>query len=200
VEALLAFGYQVPRAAATLVHSAAAVLALTAAIRHLVFIWRGPVIVGFRREESTLCDARESDAVRSAAQLRGTMGGAGFVHPRRLVISASAWAAAAAQAIAFVAPGRGGTTFVPIAVAGLAAALAMWFPATPFYYREAAGGCVVVFPIDACSRLLRAAELAPPPTPIDLRESSSAGDETKVEPSAAGVAGEGIARSGRAPP
>lgn len=161
-----AFGAHVPRTLVLLAASACAVLAATVALRHVAFIWRGPVIVAFRRPEGRLCDSREAEAVRSAAQLRGTMGGAGHLHPRRLAFSAVAWGAASAQCVALVVPDHRPTSFAPLAVLVLASGLAVIFPPDPFYYREAAGGCVVVFPVDACVRVLRAAGARALPTPV----------------------------------
>ncbi len=167
VEAARLLGIEVPRTAAMLTASGTAVLAMTVAVRHVAFVWRGPVIVSFRRRDGMLCDANEAAVVRAAAQLRGTMGGAGHVHPHRLMLTAGAWAAASVQALVLVGPDRGLTRFVPLTAVIVAGALAAQFPAVPFYYREAAGGCVVAFPPGACALLLGAAALQPV-RPVEL--------------------------------
>ncbi|HEX9049106.1 MAG TPA: hypothetical protein VF841_01080 [Anaeromyxobacter sp.] len=168
VEVLRAAGVAVHGRAFVLLGSTAAVVAATAAARNVAHVWRGPLIVDFQRGDGLLCDARESVAVRAAAQLRGTMGGAGYLHPCRLAFSASAWAAAAVQAVVLVSPDRGSWEYLPAAVGLVAVAFAGRFPATPFYYRETAGDCVVVFPAEAASRLLAGARLSPTPSPMAL--------------------------------
>ncbi len=84
-----------------LVNASAAValmLALVAGGRTLSSAWRGPVLVQFPCEAAIECNPVEAAEVRAAAQLRGTLGGAGHVHPRRLAFPALAWIAAAAIA------------------------------------------------------------------------------------------------------
>jgi hypothetical protein len=168
IEVASAAGAQVPHAVAVIGASVVAVIAATVAVRNVVFVWRGPVILAFRRGDAMLCDAREASTVRSAAQLRGTMGGAGYLHPRRLVLSAAAWAAVSVQSLALLGPQRTPATFIPLGVAIGAAALSAVFPASPFFYREAAGGCVVAFPPQVCRRLLETAGVAPALAPIAL--------------------------------
>lgn len=146
-------------AGASLVASAAAALLTFAAV------WRGPVIVSFRRREAVLCDPIDADAVRAGAQLRGTMGGAGHVHPGRLALPSLAWAAAALLAARIAADPSLATVPAWPAIAALATALAAaLLPARSFFYREVIGGCVLVHPPGACIRLLdsRAAGAAPP--------------------------------------
>ena len=199
IEAAQGLGIEVPRELALVAASVSAVFAATVAIRNVAFVWRGPVILPFPRGEAMLCDAREASAVRSAAQLRGTMGGAGYLHPRRLAFSAIAWAAVSMQSVALLPPHRAATTFVPLAVALLAAGLTAGFPASPFYYREAGGGCVLAFPPAVCRRLLDAAGVESALRPIDLgmvarRRSDAAGSApATAKPEA--PAGEDTSRS-----
>ena len=167
-EVARALGLPVPQGGEIVLGSAAAVLAATVAVRRIAFVRRGPIIVDFRREDGLLCDARESAVIRSAAQLRGTMGGAGHLFPHRLVLSSVAWAYVAVQAVLLVLPEHGAATFVPLAGVIVVGAVAARFPAIPFYYRETVGQCVVAFPVDACMRLLEAARLAPAPTGVEL--------------------------------
>lgn len=169
-EAARVVGIAVPRELLLLAGVAAAVAAATVSVRHVAFIWRGPIIVSFRRSEGMLCDAREAEVVRAAAQLRGTMGGAGHLHRWRLAISAAAWGAASVQAVLLLLPDRAPMRLLPLGFLLVASSLALLVPACPFYYREAAGGCVLAFPADACMRLLVMAGLAPEPTGIDMRE------------------------------
>lgn len=161
-------GAAVPPTALVLLGSMTAVLAFTAAIRDVAFVWRGPVIVTFRRGDGVLCDARESAAVRAAASLRGTMGGAGHLYPRRLLFSAATWVATAAQALMLLLPDRGAATYLPFLWVLVGGALAARFPAIAFYYRETAGDCVVAFPVEVCERLLENARMAPTPRPMEL--------------------------------
>jgi hypothetical protein len=168
IEIAHAFGAAVPHALALVSASACAVIAATVAARNVAFVRRGPVILSFPRGEAMLCDAREASVVRSAAQLRGTMGGAGYLHPRRLAFAATAWSAISAQALALVTQPRSAVTFVPLAIALVAGGLAAAFPARPFFYREAGAGCVLAFPPDVCGRLLDAAGGKPALRPIAL--------------------------------
>lgn len=196
-----AFGVAMPRASVVAAASTAAVLAATVALRHVAFVWRGPVIVSFRRREGMLCDAREAEAVRAAAQLRGTLGGAGHLFPRRLLVSALGWGAASVQALALLLPERSAGTFAPLVAVLVLGGLAVLFPAVPFYYREAAGGCVVAFPSEACMRLLDASALEPAPVPVELGvgAASRAGERDGSPEATGGDAGEPTNR-GRRPP
>jgi hypothetical protein len=114
------------------------------------------------------------------------MGGAGHLHPWRLVFSAVAWGAASAQALALLLPERSSAILAPIVLVLLAAALAALYPATPFFYREAAGGCVVVFPSDVCLRLLETAGVDPAPRPIDLEALGHPADPAGADAAARG--------------
>jgi hypothetical protein len=201
LEVARAFGVAMPRASGVAAASIAAVLAATVAVRHAAFVWRGPVVVSFRRREGMLCDAREAGAVRAAAQLRGTLGGAGHLFPRRLLVSALGWGAASVQALALLLPERSTGTFAPLVAVLALGGLAVLFPAVPFYYREAAGGCVVAFPAETCMRLLDASALAPAPVPVEL----GVGAVTRAgEPDGSSVATDGEAAEptdrGRRPP
>ena len=176
VEVAEELGAPVPRGGLEVLGTLAAVLAAMAAIRNVAHVRRGPSIVEFQRRDATLCDARESAAIRAAAQLRGTMGGAGYLFPRRLAFSAVGWAATGVQAALLAVPEHGTATFLPLGVAVLAVLLTARFPAIPFYYRETVGQCVVAFPADACSRLLEAARLAPTPTGVELAALGTRGE------------------------
>lgn len=173
IEVARAVGADAPAAVALVVASVSAVVAATVAVRNVVFVWRGPVIRSFPRREAMLCDAREAQTIRAAAQLRGTMGGAGYLHPGRLVLSAAGWGAISVQSLALVSPQRTPATFLPLAVAVVAAGLVALFPASPFFYREAGGGCVLAFPPDACRRLLGAEGVEGALTPIALGMSAA---------------------------
>jgi hypothetical protein len=176
VEVAEAIGLEAPRPVVAVLGSFAAVLAASVAVRHLSFIRRGPVIADYHRGEGLLCDARESAAIRAAAQLRGTLGGAGHLYPRRLVISAAAWAAAALQAVLLVLPEHDAGRFLPVVLLGVTTAAFARFPAIAFYYRETAGDCVVAYPARICARILDAARLGPAPQPIDLAQYESIGE------------------------
>lgn len=151
----------VPSSAVTAVAVAALGLAIVAAARSTAAVWRGPALRTFPHDEAVVCAPREAVAVRAAAQLRGSLGGAGHVHRGRLGLATVAWLAAAACAAAVLvdaahelAPLGAGATVVLGAVARL-------LPARPFYYREAMGGWIVVHPRHAAERLV---------TPVPLPE------------------------------
>jgi hypothetical protein len=127
-------------------------LALAAAVRTAAWGWRGPPIVALPKDEVAVCDPTDADAIRARAQLRGTMGGAGHVHPGRLALPALAWASVAASAISWQEPIRAAPW---IALLGACMAAAFLFPAKAFMYREATGGRVVLHPPSAREELLR---------------------------------------------
>lgn len=139
--------------------SAAAVaalgLAVVAAGRNAASVWRGPALRPFPHDDAVCCSPSQAAVVRAAAQLRGTLGGAGHVHPRRLALPAFGWLAAAAFALEAV--------FDPMDPAMLlwaGGALALWsaaamLPARPFFYREAVGGRLVIHPRCAWDDLVR---------------------------------------------
>jgi hypothetical protein len=144
-------------------------LAFAAAVSamNVAFVWRGPEIISFRRRDAVLCDVAEAAAVRAAAQLRGTMGGAGHVYRFRLAFPAVMWAAVAAHSAAFLVRGSGRPALWPLAVAFPAALLTILLPARSFWYREVTGGCVLVHPCPACLHLLQVAGVGPALTRFD---------------------------------
>ncbi len=139
---------------AVFVSSAAALpFALTVSIRTIAWVWRGPVIVRFPLEAAALFSGSDAERVRSAAQLRGTMGGAGHLRRSRLVIPAAAWTATSAALASTLLGSSKGVTAAWAVIAVAAAIVASAFPATPFWYREARGGGVLVHPSAAWSAL-----------------------------------------------
>jgi hypothetical protein len=163
-----AAGLPLPGRAVTLLAAAVLAASLAASVRTLLGAWRGPVITSFPRRDAVLCDPPGSDAIRKGAQLRGTMGGAGHVHPARLAFPAAAWAAAAAAAATVLRhPSLGSAPPWPLAVLGAAAGAALLLPARPFFYREVTGGRVLVFPPAACTRLLEDAAATRALDPMD---------------------------------
>lgn len=128
-------------------------VALIAIGSTIAAIWRGPPIIAFAPGEGVRCGGEESEPVRAYAQLRGTMGGAGHVHPCRLVYPIVAWLgalAAGADAVAEHALSAGPWPFA-VAVAG---ALGAWlFPSRPYWYREMSGGGALVSPPEAVAAL-----------------------------------------------
>ena len=151
----------VPPRAAQLLAAAALALSLAEAIRTALAAWRGPVITSFPRRDAVLCDPPGADAIRAGAQLRGTMGGAGHVHPARLAFPTIAWSAASAVASAVLRDSslRSASPWTLAILAGAVAATVL-VPARPFFYREVTGGRVLVFPPAACTRLLESAAAA----------------------------------------
>ncbi len=155
--AMIALGAAGRPVAPGFVHASAAIalpLALVAAFRTMASAWRGPVLVQFRREAAIECDPVESEEVRAAAQLRGTLGGAGHVHPCRLVFPVLGWMAAAAVAVWAL---REPDLALRWPVSGLVLALVatVAFPSVPFWYREASGGVVLLHPRAAFEGLIR---------------------------------------------
>ena len=122
-------------------------VALVATLRAIAAAWLGPPVVAFSREEAALCRPAEAIAIRAAAQLRGTMGGAGHLYRRRLLFPAAAWAAALACAVeAIGAPGLDIARPWPFVIAAVAPLVTWMFPARPYWYREVTGGGIVVSP------------------------------------------------------
>lgn len=140
-------------------------IALATGVQRIVYLWRGPPVVTFSPLESVRCGAADAGAIRAAAKLRGTLGGAGHLYPPRLVVHALA-----CLAVAVV----GGTVLlVPRAEAGWwlalvagTGAVAVLLPARPFYYREAMDGEVAVSPPTACATLATRPGRGNSPTPI----------------------------------
>lgn len=147
-----AAGVAIPPASVAAATAVAAGLALACAARTASWFWRGPLIVSLPRSEVVVCDPPDADAIRAAAQLRGTMGGAGHVHRARLALPVLAWLAAAGAAIAGPDPLQAASW---TAILGASAAAALLFPAKAFFYREATGGRVVLHPPSARAELLR---------------------------------------------
>lgn len=154
-------GAPMPAAAVQLLAAAAFAVSLAQATRTALGVWRGPVITSFPRRDAVLCDPPGADAIRAGAQLRGTMGGAGHVHPARLAFPAIAWSAAGAFAAAMLRdPSLHAAPPWTLVLLGGAAVAALVAPARPFFYREVTGGRVLVFPLVACTRLLEGATAA----------------------------------------
>jgi hypothetical protein len=156
-----AAGGAVPYAAELASAVVATPIALVAAGCAVAALWRGPTIVSFGLADSIPCGAAEAAHVRAHAQLRGTMGGAGFLYPRRLLLAAAAWAAAGAVGLSgfseslcdLVGPWA-------VAAALLSAFAAFLFPARPYFYRDTTGGGAVLSPPSAAYRLKRRAQIA----------------------------------------
>ncbi len=147
-------GVQIPGASLRVASVVAAALAVLAAIRTTSSAWRGPDIVPLPPDDVATCSASEADAIRAAAQLRGTMGGAGHVHPARLALPTAAWLSAAVAALA----GPEEADVIPwLAILAASASAALLFPAKAFLYREATGGRAVLHPAAVREELLRAA-------------------------------------------
>jgi hypothetical protein len=143
-----------PVAAVAAAVALAAPTVLAEAARALLAIRRGPRLVEFEWSDAVMCAPQDAKVVRAAAQLRGTMGGAGHLHPRRLVLAAAAWALAAASGLEAIADDRLVLGAWPPVLTLVAALLAFMFPARAFYYREVTGGAVVTSPPTAAGYLL----------------------------------------------
>jgi hypothetical protein len=141
-----------PAAGLTAAGVVVAGLALAAAVRTASWAWRGPPIGAFPKDDLVVCGPREADAVRAAARLRGTLGGAGHVYRARLALPVMAWAFAAAASLAGPDVGDAGPW---MALLGASASASVIFPARSFFYREATGGGVVLHPASARVELLR---------------------------------------------
>jgi hypothetical protein len=148
-------GVPVPALAVWLCAALSLPLTTASAIQQLVYAWRGPPILTFSRVEAVRCAGAEADAIRAAAQLRGTLGGAGHIHRSRLLLHAAACLAVAALAIFSLATAGtvtpGAWLLAVVAGTGLGA---MLLPARPFFYREAMHGEVLVSPPLARSMLV----------------------------------------------
>lgn len=155
-----AAGAAVPRGAVSIAAALAVAVSIGLAGRSLARIWRGPPLIGFPKEGATPCDPVEAEAIRAAAQVRGTLGGAGHVNRTRLLFPALAWAAAAAFAAGFVAPGAEARLW-PLAVLVPFAVLSVYLRPSPFHYREAMEGWLVVHPGAARQWILPGCDAAP---------------------------------------
>jgi hypothetical protein len=133
---------------------ASAPLAAALAARNAAAYWRGPALVHFPVEYAVLCYGQEAETVRSAAHLRGALGGAGHLHPRRLAFPVIAWLAAA-TALGYVALGGAGMPGCQRALAVMALALVarVVLPPRAFWYRERRDGSLVVYPAAIRSRV-----------------------------------------------
>ncbi len=147
-------GAAIPSSTLGAASAVAAVLALAAALRTASWAWRGPLLLPFPQDDVAVCAPAQAEAVRAAAQLRGTMGGAGHVHRIRLALPVLAWASAGAVALA----GPGLLDAPPwTMLLGVSTTATVLFPARAFFYREATGGGVVLHPASAFGELLRSA-------------------------------------------
>jgi hypothetical protein len=153
-----AAGGSVPGALEIFCAAFAAPIALAAAGHGIAAFWRGPTIRSFTRTDSEVCTPDQAAYVRLVALLRGTMGGAGFLFPARLLLPVVAWTTAAAEGVALLASGLGATAFAALALVGVGSATAaVLFPPGAYYYREATGGSALVNPPSAARRLKRRA-------------------------------------------
>jgi hypothetical protein len=153
-----AAGGSVPHALEVFCAAFAAPVALAAAGQGIAAFWRGPIIRSFSRTDSEVCTPDQAAYVRLVAQLRGTMGGAGFLYPARLLLPVVAWIVAAVEGVALLASGLGAPVFAALALVGLgSASVAILFPAGAYYYREATGGTAIVSPPSAARCLKRRA-------------------------------------------
>jgi hypothetical protein len=153
VSAVHAMGVAVPLDIAIACAVVAGPLAITAGVRSVLAVWRGPPVIAFAGE-AVRCGPADAEAVRSSAQLKGTMGGAGHVYRARLVLPIAAWAGAILAGAEVAAPSalqRAGPW--PLLVAAVAAFGAWLFPSRPYWYRETTGGGVVVTPPEAAAFL-----------------------------------------------
>jgi hypothetical protein len=156
-----AAGGSVPQLAVLACAVVGAPIALAAAGHALGSMWRGPTIIAFGLADSTPCSADEASYVRQHAQLRGTMGGAGFLYPRRLVLVAMAWLAAAVLGLSGLSEPVCDTVGPWAVAASLTTAFAAFLlPARPYFYRDTTGGGAVLSPPSAAYRLMRRAEIA----------------------------------------
>ncbi len=137
-------------------------VALAAAARAFAAYWRGPDIISFTRSDSEPCTPCEAAYVRARASIRGTMGGAGYLYPRRLALPAVAWVAAAIAGMGALSQAVDEAVGAwPVFVTFVAATIAAFvLPARPYYYRDTAGGGAIVSPPPAAQRLKRNAALA----------------------------------------
>ena len=154
-------------------------LAVAAALRAGASFWRGPDIISFTRRDSEACTPAEAEYVREHAQLRGMMGGAGYLYRGRLALPVVAWLAAAfAGATAMSDRINDVVGPWPVVVTTTVAFAAFLLPARPYFYRDTTGGGAIVCPPPAAVRLKRRAAIAaaiargeavesatPPPTP-----------------------------------
>jgi hypothetical protein len=149
-----AAGAAIPREVVTAGALAAVVSSAAAACATAARAWRGPMVVDFPPEVAAMCEPPAAEVVRTAALLRGSLGGAGYVHRKRLAFPALAWALATAIA-ALVArdPGLGAIPVWPFAAFAIASVGTALLPPRPFYYRECYGGSLLLHPAETWIRL-----------------------------------------------
>jgi hypothetical protein len=129
-------------------------LAIAAAVRDVLSTWRGPRLIAFDRADAVRCDPVQAEQVRAAAQLRGTMGGAGHVHASRLAFPIASWLAALGAGTEVLLPGGSALAGAWSSAGALVAALLAWiFPARPYWYREVTGGGILVTPPEAAAAI-----------------------------------------------
>lgn len=156
-----ATGGTVPRLAALAAAYVAAPVALAAAVQYAAAFWRGPNIVAFGLSDAVSCTPAEAAFIRSRAQLRGMMGGAGFLYPRRLALPVVAWLAAAVVGASVLSDRVDAVAGPwPVVLSTATALAAIVLPSRPFFYRDTTGGGAVLSPPSAAYRLKKRAELA----------------------------------------
>jgi hypothetical protein len=154
VGALRFAGFAIPPELRIACVAVAGPIALLALVRTVCAVWRGPRVIAFERGDAVLCGPPEAEAIRDAAQLRGTMGGAGHVYAGRLVFPVVAWSGALLEGLENLSPAFHFAGPWPFVVA-IFAAIAGWvFPSRPYWYREVTGGGVVVSPPEAATLVL----------------------------------------------
>jgi hypothetical protein len=84
--AALRLGAPVPPGIITITAAVAVPAATAAALQRLAYLWRGPSIVSFSRMDAVRCGVSDAEEIRAAAQVRGTLGGAGHVYRARLAL------------------------------------------------------------------------------------------------------------------
>lgn len=184
-----ATGGTVPNLAVLACALVAAPVAIAGAVHAVASFWRGPTILAFGRADAVPCNPAEAAFVRATAQLRGTMGGAGYLYPRRLVLPALAWIAAAVVGLGGISNGLEDAMGPwPVVVTVTTAFAALMLPARAYYYRETTGGGALLSPPSAAYRLRTRAAIvaaiargepvssptpAPTPPPARLSVSSS---------------------------
>lgn len=149
-----AAGLTLPCGPVALAIALAAPIALFALGATLTSAWRGPPIISLVPEQAARCGPGDARLLRESAQLRGPMGGTGFVHRRRLVFPAAAWAAALLAG----ADGVAGCAFTPpgpwVFFLAVAAVVAAWlWPSRPYWYLEVDGGGALVTPPEAVAAI-----------------------------------------------
>jgi hypothetical protein len=175
-------GGTVPAWAAVACAAAVAPIAAAAALQRGLHLWRGPPVVSFPSAEAVRCGGAEAEAIRVAARLRGTLGGAGHIYPGRVALHAVASAAAAAFGAFVLAAGVAAVPAWLVAVFAAGVGGVVLLPARPFYYREAMNGELLVTPANAPSLL--AWSRSAPAAPVGAPRATGRGNS----PSAAQIA------------